>query len=60
MSVVVGLIVAAVVFLPAAWLLVKRYERHLDAQMGPWIASELTVHRRRPRLMRQRADDSNR
>lgn len=57
MSIVVGLMVLLV---PAAWLLVKRYERHLDAQMGPWITSELSVHRRRSRLMRQPANDRDR
>lgn len=25
--------------------LVKLYERHLDAQVGPWIAGELQAHR---------------
>jgi hypothetical protein len=57
MSIVVGLMV---VLLPAAWLLVKRYERHLDAQIGPWIVSEMKPQHSRQRLLRKHRDDSDR
>lgn len=58
MSIVVGLVM--VVLLPAAWLLVKRYERHLDAQLGPWIVNEIKSRRSPPRLAREHRDDSDR
>jgi hypothetical protein len=32
--------------------LVKRYERHLDAQLGPWIVGELQPQRSRSRRSR--------
>ena len=57
MSIVVGLMV---LLLPAAWLLVKRYERHLDAQIGPWIVDEMKPQRSRQRLLREHRDDSDR
>ncbi|MET0971044.1 MAG: hypothetical protein ABWY18_17730 [Tardiphaga sp.] len=31
----------------AGWLMLKRYERYLDAQMGPWITAEVESHGRR-------------
>jgi hypothetical protein len=31
----------------AGWLLLKRYERYLDAQMGPWITAEVETRRSR-------------
>ncbi|WP_172980251.1 hypothetical protein [Tardiphaga sp. P9-11] len=55
MSIVVGLMV---LLLPAAWLLVKRYERHLDAQIGPWIVDEMKPQRSPQRLLRKHRDDS--
>ncbi|WP_158005663.1 hypothetical protein [Tardiphaga robiniae] len=58
MSIVVGLMM--VLLLPAAWLLVKRYERHLDAQIGPWIVNEMKPQRSRQRLVREHRDDSDR
>jgi hypothetical protein len=33
----------------AGWLLLKRYERYLDAQMGPWIAAEVETREMRRR-----------
>ena len=58
MSIMVGWMV--LLLPPAAWLLVKRYERHLDAQIGPWIVSEMKPHRNRQRLLREHRDDSDR
>ncbi|SFL52483.1 hypothetical protein SAMN03159423_2237 [Bradyrhizobium sp. NFR13] len=58
MSIVVGLVM--VVLLPAAWLLVKRYERHFNAQIGPWIVSEMKPQRSRQHLAREHRDDSDR
>lgn len=54
MSTLLGL----VVFAAACWIAVRLYERHLDTQMGPWMASKVRVQRNRPRLVRQR-DRSN-
>jgi hypothetical protein len=51
MSTLLGLIM---LLSAAAWMLVKRYERHLDAQLEPWLASELSLQRVRPRVMRRR------
>jgi len=45
MSMVLGLISLA----GAAWVLVKRYERHLQGQVGPWMAGELKGARIRKR-----------
>ncbi|WP_211908707.1 hypothetical protein [Tardiphaga alba] len=36
------------------WMLVKRYERHLDAQIGPWILEETKPERRRVRRRHNR------
>jgi hypothetical protein len=58
MSIMVGLM--ALLLPPAAWLVVKRYERHLDAQIGPWIVSEMKPQRSRQRLLREHRDDSDR
>jgi hypothetical protein len=56
MLTLIGLLLLAA----AGWVAVKFYERHLDAQMGPWIASELSPQRSRPRLVRQRIDKGDR